>query len=79
MLIVLTWTTAHPVRKKSVQEVFSETSYIEPSHNRWFIFKPKIPFWLNFDGLWNGKCWNVFWSFGKFCSFIGIFFGQVVL
>jgi hypothetical protein len=26
---------------------------------RWFIFKPKIPFWLNFEGLWNIKWWCV--------------------
>jgi hypothetical protein len=22
---------------------------------RWYIFKPKIPFWENFGGTWNGK------------------------
>jgi hypothetical protein len=22
---------------------------------RWFIFKPKIPFWVNFEGSWIGK------------------------
>jgi hypothetical protein len=22
---------------------------------RWYIFKPKIPFWVNFGGPWNGK------------------------
>jgi hypothetical protein len=27
---------------------------------RWFIFKPKIPIWLNYGGLWYGKCWYVF-------------------
>jgi hypothetical protein len=26
---------------------------------RWFIFKPKIPFWVNFGGSWNGKCWYI--------------------
>jgi hypothetical protein len=23
---------------------------------RWFIFKPKIPIWVNFVGTWIGKC-----------------------
>jgi hypothetical protein len=23
---------------------------------RWFIFKPKIPIWVNFGGPWNVKC-----------------------
>jgi hypothetical protein len=22
---------------------------------RWYIFKPKIPIWVNFGGPWNGK------------------------
>jgi hypothetical protein len=43
----------------------------------WYIFQPKILIWVNFGGLWNGKCWyilhmasrNIFWSFG-------IFYGQ---
>jgi hypothetical protein len=26
---------------------------------RWFVFKPKIPILVNFEGLWNGECWNV--------------------
>jgi hypothetical protein len=33
---------------------------------RWFIFKPKIPFWVNFEELWNGNGWYGFCSFGKF-------------
>jgi hypothetical protein len=32
---------------------------------RWFVFTPKIPVWVNFGGLWNGKCWYVLWPFGK--------------
>jgi hypothetical protein len=27
---------------------------------RWFVFKPKIPIWVNFEELWNGDGWNVF-------------------
>jgi hypothetical protein len=23
---------------------------------RWFVFKPKIPIWVNFRGPWNEKC-----------------------
>jgi hypothetical protein len=23
---------------------------------RWFVFKPKIPIWVNFGGPWRGKC-----------------------
>jgi hypothetical protein len=29
---------------------------------RWFVFKPKIPIWVNFGGPENGK----YWSFGIF-------------
>jgi hypothetical protein len=27
----------------------------------WFVYKPKIPIWVNFEGLWNGECW-VIWN-----------------
>jgi hypothetical protein len=26
---------------------------------RWFVFKPKIPIWVNFGGPLNGKCWHI--------------------
>jgi hypothetical protein len=25
---------------------------------RWFVFKPKIPIWVNFEGSCNGKSWQ---------------------
>jgi hypothetical protein len=31
---------------------------------RWYIFKPKIPTWVNFGGPWNGKGWYILWPFG---------------
>jgi hypothetical protein len=30
---------------------------------RWYIYKPKIPIWVNFCGPWNGKVW--------YCIFYG--------
>jgi hypothetical protein len=33
---------------------------------RWFIFKPKIPIWVNFRGPQIGKSWNILWPFGIF-------------
>jgi hypothetical protein len=39
---------------------------------RWFVFKPKIPIWLNFGGPYKGKCWYILWSFG-------IFYGHLVM
>jgi hypothetical protein len=30
---------------------------------RWFVFKPKIPIWVNFEGPLNGKCWYILWPF----------------
>jgi hypothetical protein len=43
---------------------------------RWFVFKPKIPIWVNFGGPSNGKCcFGIFywyldnvWQFGIVCS-----------
>jgi hypothetical protein len=31
---------------------------------RWYIFKPKIPIWVNIGGPWNGKCWYILWLYG---------------
>jgi hypothetical protein len=31
---------------------------------RWYIFKPKIPIWVNLGGPWNGKGWYIVRIFG---------------
>jgi hypothetical protein len=33
---------------------------------RWFIFKPKIPNWVNVGGSCHGRFWYILGSFGKF-------------
>jgi hypothetical protein len=33
---------------------------------RWFHFRPKMPVWVYFGGPWNGKCCNIYRSFGIF-------------
>jgi hypothetical protein len=33
---------------------------------RWFVFKPKIPSWVNFRGSCNGKCWYILCPFSLF-------------
>jgi hypothetical protein len=38
---------------------------------RWFVFKPKIPIWVNFWGPSNEKCLYILWS-------VGIFYGHLV-
>jgi hypothetical protein len=38
---------------------------------RWFIFKPKSQFWVNFGWYWNGKCLSIL------CPFI-LFYGHLV-
>jgi Arf-GAP/GTPase/ANK repeat/PH domain-containing protein 1/3 len=27
---------------------------------RWYIFKPKIQIWVNFEGSCNGRCWHFY-------------------
>jgi hypothetical protein len=38
---------------------------------RWYIFKPKLPIWVNFGGSCNGRCLYTLWPFG-------IFYGHLV-
>jgi hypothetical protein len=40
---------------------------------RWFVFKPKIPIWVNYGGPYSGKCRSILWSFGIFYSHLGYF------
>jgi hypothetical protein len=40
---------------------------------RWFIFKPKIPIWINFGGPKIGKCWYILWPSGIFDGHLGYF------
>jgi hypothetical protein len=37
------------------------------------IFKPKIPFWENFGGSCNGRCWYILWTFGLFYGHLKYF------
>jgi hypothetical protein len=51
---------------------------------RWFVFKQKIPIWVNFVGSCYGKSWYILWPFGLFYAnskyFVAILyiFGNVV-
>jgi hypothetical protein len=40
---------------------------------RWFVFKPKIPIWVNFGGPKIGKCLYISWPFGIFYGHCGFF------
>jgi hypothetical protein len=33
---------------------------------RWYIWIPKIPIWVYFEGHWNAKCWYNLWTLGIF-------------
>jgi hypothetical protein len=44
---------------------------ISISDARWYIFKPKIPFWVNFGRSCNGRCWY-------FLRPLCLFYGQIV-
>jgi hypothetical protein len=39
----------------------------------WFVFKPKIPIWVNFGGPYIGKCLYILLSLGIFYGDLGYF------
>jgi hypothetical protein len=45
---------------------------------RWFVFKPKIPIWVNFGGSCYGKSWYILWPletlFGHLVYFVVIWY-----
>jgi hypothetical protein len=46
---------------------------------RWYIFKPKIPIWVNFGGSCNGRCWYILWPFGlSYGHLVYLFNGYLV-
>jgi hypothetical protein len=44
-----------------------------PRVARWFLFKPKLPIWVNFGGPQIGKCWYILWPFGIYYWHLGCF------
>jgi hypothetical protein len=44
-----------------------------PRVARWFVFKPKIPIWVNYGGPYNGKCWYILRSFEIFYCHLAYF------
>jgi hypothetical protein len=45
---------------------------------RWFVFKPKIPSWLNFGGSCYGKSWYIFMTIWSILRPLETFFGLLV-
>jgi hypothetical protein len=43
---------------------------------RWYIFKPKIPIWVNFGGFFNGRCWYIIWPIGIVYDYL-VYFGPI--
>jgi hypothetical protein len=43
---------------KGLREVLGDGDW-QGRDARWFVFKPKIPFWVKFLGSCNGKCWYI--------------------
>jgi hypothetical protein len=74
--------SGHPaclVRTTGLKEIrfVSEKTFRNPNRPttrvaRCYIFKPKIPIWVNFRGPWDEKVSYVLWPFG-------IFYGHLVI
>jgi hypothetical protein len=48
---------------------------------RWYIFKPKIPLWVNYEGPWNWKKVGIFYGYLEYITAIWYMlwpFGNVV-
>jgi hypothetical protein len=45
---------------------------------RWFVFKPKIPIWVNFRGLSNVKRFVYFMTIWNILRSFGIMYGHLV-
>jgi hypothetical protein len=49
--------TAHKRRGRNILK--TRTFALRFRVARWYIFKPKMPIWINFGGPGNGRCWYV--------------------
>jgi hypothetical protein len=45
---------------------------------RLFVFKPKIPIWVNFGGSCNGKSWYIIKTIWSILLLLEIFYGHLV-
>jgi hypothetical protein len=52
--------------QQPVKKIKASSATITYRVARWFIFKPKIPLWVNFGGSCNWRCWHILWPFGLF-------------
>jgi hypothetical protein len=51
----------------------SRQKWAQSRFARWYIFKPKIPIWINFVGPFNGKCWYILLPFALSYSHLVFF------
>jgi hypothetical protein len=65
-------------QKSVIGSCGNASSYLSSRVARWFIFKPKIPIWVNFGGPYIGKCLYILWPFGIFYGHLGYFYDHSV-
>jgi hypothetical protein len=48
-----------PMKEATAVELLLPNGQVQLSGStaRWYVFKPKIPIWVNFGGPCNGRCW----------------------
>jgi hypothetical protein len=51
---------------------------VSPMVARWFVFKPKMPIWVNFGGYCNGSCGSILWPFWSILRSLGTVGGHLV-
>jgi hypothetical protein len=51
-------------------------NYLANQNQAGYIFKLKIPMWVNFGGACNGRCWYIFWTI--YIWPFGVFYGNLV-
>jgi hypothetical protein len=61
-LLTYIHTYIHIIRMYN-EELFSGDKRFITRVARWFVFKPKIPIWVNFWGPYIGECLYILWPF----------------
>jgi hypothetical protein len=60
-----------PIFRRKLSKIAENCDHnIDPRFARWYIFKPKLPIWVNFGGACNETCWYILSTFGIFHGFL---------
>jgi hypothetical protein len=78
-MILTSWQREKTMDAISSFKLANDMNPAENKVDRWLVFKPKIPIWLNLGGSCNWRCWyRYFMAIWNILRTFGIFYDHLV-